>query len=541
MPRRRPNILLLLTDQQRFDTIAALGNATIRTPALDRLARAGMSFERAYTPCPVCVASRCALLTGMPPHVTGCVDNAGMPRHAPSLMSRLAERGYQTHGVGKMHFTPDPRRLWGFESRDSSEEIAEGEDDYRDWLRARGFGHVTEPHGLRSEYYYIPQPAQLPPQLHHTTWATDRAIDFVQRRDATRPFFLMLSYIKPHPPFESPTPWSHLYRAAGMPGPTTHADQELTWTYWNRVQNRYKYADAGTDRRLAQLRQAAYYGCISFIDHQIGRLFEAMGPLMDDTLILFTSDHGELLGDYGCVGKRSMHEAAARVPLIAYQRSRLCGGRRVSRPVSLLDVLPTSLAAAGDDQPQVHPDGDDLYAIATERSDRRYTFSQYQQGRYALYMATNGRHKLVYSAADRREWLYRVSDERGQQTEVLLDPYHTEPGIQSRLRRLMHERFARDGYVAAADDAGWVEYTPPQFPQDPDRGLLYQDSQELIDAVQALPAGYRFDPPPGWDRPYELMATPEPFKRPADQPQAAPLVPHIERVSANPAVLTHRK
>src|SRR5690242_2797627 len=104
----RPNILLLCTDQQRADTIAALGNPIIKTPALDRLVREGTAFMRCYTPSPVCVPARCALVTGQPPHVTGCVDNQSMPQNRVSFMERLWRLGYQTHGVGKMHFTPDP-------------------------------------------------------------------------------------------------------------------------------------------------------------------------------------------------------------------------------------------------------------------------------------------------------------------------------------------------------------------------------------------------------------------------------------------------
>ena len=171
----QPNILLLFTDQQRADTIAALGNPIIRTPALDRLVREGTAFTRCYTPSPVCVSARCALVTGLPPHVTGCVDLMNMPQNRPSFIQRLRQLGYQTHGIGKMHFTPDPRRLWGFESRDISEEFAWPGDGYQKFLERHGYRHVAEPHGVRSEFYYIPQPSQLPARLHHTTWEIGRA------------------------------------------------------------------------------------------------------------------------------------------------------------------------------------------------------------------------------------------------------------------------------------------------------------------------------------------------------------------------------
>lgn len=126
----------------------------IRTPALDRLVREGTSFVRAYTPSPVCVPARHALITGLPPHRTGVVDNMDPTAEARSMMEMLAARGYQTHGVGKMHLSGvDPRRSWGFEGRDFSEEITDN-DDYQAHLDASGSGHVIDPHGVRSEYYY---------------------------------------------------------------------------------------------------------------------------------------------------------------------------------------------------------------------------------------------------------------------------------------------------------------------------------------------------------------------------------------------------
>lgn len=114
----RPNVLLLFTDQQRADAFGAAGNPVIRTPNLDRLAREGTHFTSAYTPAPVCVPARCSLITGQHPHRTGCVDNGdSMPTDRPTLMQALSGAGYRTHGIGKMHFTPDPQALRGFQSR----------------------------------------------------------------------------------------------------------------------------------------------------------------------------------------------------------------------------------------------------------------------------------------------------------------------------------------------------------------------------------------------------------------------------------------
>ena len=163
---KQKNILLIMTDQQRFDTIAALGNPIIKTPALDSLAERGVAFTRAYTPCPVCVAARYAMMTGRQPHETDCVINQAMPTGNRSIMEILSGAGYQTHGVGKMHFTIPGQgqgAKWGFDSRDVSEECTSS-DEFMDYLRANGYGHVYDAHGVRGEMYYIPQPPQLPAQ-----------------------------------------------------------------------------------------------------------------------------------------------------------------------------------------------------------------------------------------------------------------------------------------------------------------------------------------------------------------------------------------
>ena len=203
MPNQ-PNILFVLTDQQRWDTIHAANNPHIRTPVMDRLCREGVNFARGYTPSPVCVSARAAIITGQYPHNNGCFDNGfPQPTDRPSLMDCLARAGYCCHGVGKMHFTGDRRGLRGFHTRDVQEELCGSvdADDYLQFVHAQGFGHVHDVMGARGEMYYIPQISQLPARLHPTAWVADRSIDFLQTRDVSKPFFLWSSFIHPHPPF----------------------------------------------------------------------------------------------------------------------------------------------------------------------------------------------------------------------------------------------------------------------------------------------------------------------------------------------------
>jgi len=493
-----PNILFILTDQQRADTIGALGNALIRTPVLDRLASEGTAFERAYTPSPVCVPARHAIVTGRSPHRTGVVDNTGdSPPADCSIMEILAGRGYQGHGVGKMHFTPhrDWRKAWGFETRDLSEECCL-EDDYSAFLSRHGFGHVIDPHGLRSEYYYLPQPSQVPAHLHSTAWVADRSIDFLRRRDRSRPFFLWTSFIKPHPPFESPNPWNRLYRSPAMPAPFVPGDSTELQTFWNRFQNRYKYMDGGMQRHLQRTQRAAYYGAISFIDYHVGRLLEALGAEQDNTLVVFTSDHGELLGDYGCYGKRSMLDAAARVPLLVRQPGRFAAGQRCTTPVSLLDLFPTFAATAGAEPTVPGETSADLAGIAAGKGTRSHVLSQFSQGPLGLYLAVEHDWKYIYSAADRREWLFHVATDPRDVIDLSQDPACAVH--RDRLRRHLLQRFEQDGYSSAVDQGTWRGYEQTLLSIDPDAGLLFQDPPPLAQELAALPGyGLPTAPNPG--------------------------------------------
>jgi len=477
----QPNILLLFTDQQRHDTIHAAGNPIIRTPHLDRLAREGVLFRSAYTPSPVCVPARCSMIYGQYPHRTGCADNGDpMPTDRPSIMDLLRGAGYRTHGIGKMHFTPDAQALRGFQTREHSEEIRARveDDDYLQFLRANGYGHVYDPMGPRGEMYYIPQPAQMPARLHNTHWVGDRATAFIGQADSSRPFFLFASFIHPHPPFSAPTPWNKLYRGPLIPLPKRPEDAEAFHTYINKVQNRYKYRDNGLDNNLLRVMKAYYYGCISFIDYQIGRIVAALEArgLLEDTLILFTSDHGEFLGDYNCFGKRSMLDAAARVPLVVRWPERFAPGEVCDAPSSLVDVLPTFLGAAGVSANGLALSGVDLADLAAGAQDRyaeRTVYSQFQHREMGVYMGVDARMKYFYSAPDRREWLLdRVEDPQELRNRAGL--VFCQDALEERRRRLF-AYYRDEGFTDPLDGEGWRLYPQPTLPEDPDAGLLIQD------------------------------------------------------------------
>lgn len=478
----KPNILFVCTDQQRFDTVAAHGNPHIKTPVLDRLVAEGTTFIRAYSNCPVCVPARYSMFTGLAPHRASCVDNGPtVPR--TSFVQRLSEAGYETHGVGKMHFTFDGQNnlqyLWGFDSRDTSEEVF-AKDDYSAFLQKNGYGHVHDVHGVRSEMYYIPQPSQLPANLHHSSWVVDRSLDFLKRRDTRKPFMLMTSFIKPHPPFETPTPWNKLYRGPDMPLPKKPEGWEHLITYWNRYQNRYKYRDRGTDLNLVRSMIAAYYSCISFIDFQLGRLMEHLETegLLENTLIVYTSDHGEMLGDYNCVGKRSFLDSAARIPMIV-RGPGMCSGKQVETPVSLPDLFPTFMDAAGiqaDEREELA--GASLFRLADGSCLRETVFGQFQQLELGLYMAVDKQFKYIYSAPDQREWLFDLVKNPDETLNVAENALYVLKTEEMR-NRLIHY-FRKESYLEPIDGDAWRLYPVREMPKDPDAGLLFQDPPASI-------------------------------------------------------------
>lgn len=489
----KPNILFVMTDQQRGDTIGALGNRQIRTPTLDALVAEGIAFRNCYTPSPVCVAARSATITGTPPHINGCTSNNASPLGRRSIMQVLQAQGYQTHGIGKMHFNPQGDALWGFDSRDISEEGARmpgGRNDFHQYLSDKGYGHVLEPQGLRSEMYYIPQPSQLPAQHHHAAWVADRAIDFLAQRDREQPFFLWTSFIKPHPPFEAPAPWNKLYRAADMLPPRRPEGYAELLNYWNHHQNRYKYRDKGYDEMLFRAMKAMYYACISFIDYNLGRIIRAFGDDMNNTLVVFTADHGEMLGDYGSVGKRSMLDPAVKVPLIVKPPAGSSArGQVIDAPVSLLDIFPTFASAADADIPPPSREGSNLLAVASGQIERDAVYSQYSQGATGLYMLARRDLKYVYSAADGREWLFDLAIDPDETKNWAGNPRYA--GRLSQMRERLIKRFADDGYDEAVRGGAWREYDRPDFP-DPalDDGLLFQDPPNLPELLRGLGPGY---------------------------------------------------
>ncbi len=424
--KHKPNVLLIMCDQLRADVLGCYGNPLVKTPHIDRLAEQGVCFDRAYSETPVCMPARHGLLSGLHPFQLGLVENGPLSTEITHPLPEMIRRqGYATLAIGKMHFCP-PRRHYGFDRMMLSEEMSGHiqDDDFLQFLQARGFGHVSQPHGMRSDHYYVPQISPLPEEFHTTAWTGAQTCEAI-RKNRNRPFFIFTSFIKPHPPFDPCEPYNTLYPPEQIPLPIRAESERATDDYLIDVQNDYKVngIDRVTSVQEARIR-AAYYGSVTQIDVQIGNILRTLEKcdLVEDTLILFTSDHGEMLGDHYAYGKRTFYEASARIPLIVSQPGILPMGKRREQLAILEDIYATLLIASGSEVPPASCGVDLRQAISNSSTPLRdEIFGEIGRGPAAKMMLRWGDFKYVYHVNGGAETLFHLGDDPDELQNIATD------------------------------------------------------------------------------------------------------------------------
>ncbi len=422
MPSRSPNIVLITVDQMRGDCLGVEGHPAVETPNLDALAGEGVRFTRAYTAVPSCIAARAAILTGLAQETHGRVgyEDCVPWRYPVTLPGCLADAGYHTQGVGKMHFDP-PRALMGFHNivlhdgylhaqRKSSVRI-ETVDDYVPWLKARaGYDAMYDSNGLDCNSW-LARPWHLAEELHPTNWVVTQSLDFLNRRDTTKPFFLHMSFVRPHSPLDPPQTYWDMYADRDFPTPVV-GDWADTSVSGPGDVSPTAFRGILEPRALHRAR-AAYYALITHIDHQIGRFLQYLGEfgLADNTIVVFNSDHGDLLGDHNLFRKSLPYEGSARVPLIVYAPKAagiaLAASSVVRAPVELRDIMPTILDAAGVDIP-ASVEGKSLLPLARGESPswREYVHGEHTLRGQSVHYLTDGREKYAWFSGSGREQLF---------------------------------------------------------------------------------------------------------------------------------------
>ena len=343
----RPNILFIMVDEMKWDVLGCAGHPIVRTPNLDRLAAEGTRFATAYTVAPICTPSRYSFFTARYAHVHGATDNSTPTREPQVLLpSILKQAGYQTAISGKLHFIP-AGEAFGFDSFWSF--AGEGPGQLETWPE-----FVEKKHGRGSARRLVEQPfpddplgedlgkLTYPQEDSQTHWITDRALEFLGARDAARPFFLFVSYLDPHSPSHLCEPYWNMYDAEKMSlPPTFRQDTNKTAT---TAANRHEVNDPA----IVKAMTAAYFAKVTMVDDNVGRLLAGLrqAGLETNTLVVFTSDHGNMLGDLNRWFKGAMYEGSTRIPLLI-KAPELGRGAVVTNVVQNIDVMPTLCALAG--------------------------------------------------------------------------------------------------------------------------------------------------------------------------------------------------
>ncbi|MXV77725.1 arylsulfatase [Candidatus Poribacteria bacterium] len=428
MPDSRPNILLITTDQQRGDCLGLEpdGPDCLQTPNLDWIGRSGTHFRRGYAECPSCIPARRGIMTGTAPAANGAVGYRGAEWNPPhTLAGELSAAGYQTEMIGKLHLSP-PRKRYGFDHLQLSDAThGTANNDYVEWLQQYHRRHDYDPgmaHGV-SANGWVGRPHHLPEEQMHTFWCVDRALKFMRKRDPSTPYFLNISFIDPHPPLTPPAHYYERYIQRELPESVVGDwAPELDGQQKGFNPNAWEISLSKYDMQCAR---AAYYGMINFIDDQIGRLMQNMGGL-NDCLVIFTSDHGEMLGDHNMYRKTFPYEASARVPFLMraparwrYPKETVC-----NTPVGLQDIMPTILDAADIEIPDTCT-GKSLLPIMRGDVDgvRECLHGEhsgcynYKHGNHYL---TDGRCKYIWYSQTGREHLFNLDEDPHETSDLAL-------------------------------------------------------------------------------------------------------------------------
>ncbi len=359
---KKPNVLLILTDQQRPDTLGFRGQTPCRTPNIDRLAKEGVSFDRAMTPCPLCLPSRASLFTGLYPTQNDMMSNQDGYLTSCEMLDHFRSAGYQINYAGKWHMGEG--NIGDFTDNHAGDSTPV----YSQWCKDQGLidgWMFNDPatRTTRTPSMSIPKVhcQDLPVNKTNEAYVTDFALQMIRDRDTEKPFFQVVSYNGPHPPFMIPEPYFSMYDPKDVPLPANFGPQTGEHNVNKTSYYRQLFLDHGEDFNAWRASYAVYWGFVTMIDDMVGRVIDEMEEqgLLDDTIVIYTSDHGENLGAHGLWQKMVPYDESIRVPLIMRCPGSIAENSRTDMPACLVDVAPT-LAALTDLQSNTDWPGRDL-------------------------------------------------------------------------------------------------------------------------------------------------------------------------------------
>ena len=434
-----PDILLIMPDQMRGDAMSAVGNTIVRTPTIDKLASDGVVFRRGYSSVPSCIPARYALLTGLSPQKSGVVGFASRKIDTPTLPETLGKAGYTTVLVGRTMHQDPPNKSVGYQKEILGSTYVDG-DEYDRYLKkaapqSGGIRKVVGDTHLTFNWWQA-GPWPLDDALHPTAWAVRQAEQELAAAPADKPLFLTASFYAPHSPLFAPKKYFDALMARDLPKPA-HGD----WVQWDKLTPR---GSPQGDRVLLEgqpLRraQSGYYGLIEHLDAQIAPLIEAFKVRSEKAgrpwVIVFTSDHGEMLGDNGYYRKCEPYEGSANIPFIiaGSKMLHLKPGVRKHQPVALHDLMPTLLALAGVKAPD-GMDGIDLSPVLRDdaqpvREVLHFEHSTCYTREQAFHALTDGHVKYIWRPLDGTEQLFDL-DKDPHEEHNLTDDTMVKPWRQ---------------------------------------------------------------------------------------------------------------
>lgn len=456
--RMPTNVVLICADQWRADCLSVAGHPDVFTPNLDQLAGRGVRAERAYSATPTCVPARMALMTGLKPSShrrVGYIDGVEFDIET-TLRQCLREAGYQTQAIGKMHYWPERGRI-GFDdvmlhdgylhhSRDRSRPV-EAYDDYVPWLRDQADADAAADiidDGLSCNAITA-RPWTQPERLHPTNWVATQAERWLYRRDPTTPFFLYLSFHRPHAPLDPPA-WAFDRYARRDLAPPVRGEWTSRLDPWRDNTNPEALVADYRDDVVHEAR-AGYYGSISHVDAQIGRILMMLGEfgLADDTVVAFVSDHGDMMGDHGMWRKGYPYEGSSRVPFLLTGPG-LPRGVVLHDLVELRDVMPTLLEAVGVPVPD-EVEGRSVLALLNGETGRAHLHGEHTILGQSLQWIVTDQHKYVWWSGDGHEQLFDLECDPHEERDVASE----NPDVVHRCRGLLIAELAGRPYVRDGD------------------------------------------------------------------------------------------
>lgn len=444
--RKKPNFIVIHADQLRYDCTGISGRRKgIYTPYIDSIGYQGANFTAAYTNCPLCIPQRLSLLTGQTPEHHGLLSNTGIP-YLPldnTLPSQMRKGGYQTALVGRTMHTYPFDYSYGFEyylpGDPSSDKKETGDAFFRDLNKSSsgesGGYYGCGPHNNSR----AAAPYHLPDELHQTKWTVNRARDFLQNRDKSRPYMLFVGFYAPHSPHNPPADYFNRYYQRNDLDDLYISDWDVPPASGGNIMARYTKLSDEDKRNL----YAGYYGNITFLDTQIARLLSAA---MDrNTYVIFTSDHGEMLGDHYLMQKNRPYEGAVHIPFMIMGPG-ISDGKTIDCPMGWTDIMPTILDLAGlsipksvdgkslaplltgTDSSPVRPfmhgecTHDFLFDANTKPVSDKHNYI-YEKGSQFL---TDGKMKYIWYTTSGKEQLFDVENDYAETTDLSLVPAYAD-------------------------------------------------------------------------------------------------------------------